>query len=75
MDINSTTDPEDSLKLCEKSASTVPGAEHLINISIRYYYYKRVILFFFCIGIRSTDVQILIVNICINDMLPGNYDF
>lgn len=53
--------------------SIVPGAEHLINITL-HFYYKRVI-FFFYFEISSTDVQILIVNICIDDLLPSNSDF
>ena len=53
--------------------SIVPGAEHLINFTL-HFYYKRVI-FFVCVEISSTDVQILIVNVCIDDLLPSNYDF
>lgn len=57
-----------------KVLSRVPGAEYLINITLHYYYYfKRVILVFFVAIVF--DVQILIFNLCSDDLLPGNYDF
>lgn len=53
--------------------SGVSGAEYLINITLHYYYYfKGMILVFVAIVF---DVQILIFNLCSDDLLPGNYDF